>query len=471
MTVGAPVALGAHYVFDGGAWRSHGVGSHVPNPRPGQTTHLWDEEARTFGIPPLAPLPTMPTFHPDGATFTGPDAIYADQIAAQGDTLTQIVAKAKALATDPARMYTLVLSARTYSIHGFTDGLNANAGVDMPPNVQLWGAGSGRHGGPVTTIRVEPDTSTYTTATCLWNPNDPHSTPKLQVIRVSESLPGWGIRHVRVACGKQGNDNNGRGHPYNGIRFEECPNQAIAENVVVQGNRGYLTHPPGETGFLTTYLCPDFIFRNIEMDGRELGYSGGDVNQRVSSTGIMVNESTGVIIDATYHHTWCGGTVATWWSRGVATFNVNSYEVGGGNDPVEGIQGGGCLNHERADLCSHYSTKYTLNRIDRGIPSMGVTLNNDTLWDGANISTTTGVRGRLLLVDTANDPTSDVYDKVSVAVWHPYDPLSLGAGHYQRNSADNPDGQPMAMTRRGNALPISTNKADGSWTTTTRVRY
>lgn len=474
MTVGAPVALGAHYVLDGGAWKSHGVGTHVPNPEPGQTTHLWDDDARTFGIPPLKTLPTMPTFHPDGATFTGPDAIYADQIAAQGDTLTQIVAKAKALATDPAKLYTLVLSAKTYSIHGFTDGLNANAGVDMPPNVQLWGAGSGRHGGPVTTIRVEPDTSTYTTATCLWNPSDPHSTPKLQILRVSKALPGWGIRHVRIEAGRQGSDNGGHGHPYNGIRFEECPNRVIAENIVIRGTRGYLTHPPGETGHLTTYLCPDFIFRNIEMDGRELGNDSTDVSNRVSSSGIMVNESSGVIIDVTYRYSQCGGTLALWWSRSVSTFNLEARDLGGGVDVTNGqVMGGGCANGERIDLISHYSPRYTLNRIDKGIPSMAFSLNNDMWWDDTTgtMSTTTGVPGRLLIVDAAKDPTSDVYDQPSVSVWHPYDPMSEGPGHYQRNSADNPNGQPMGVTRRGAAVQLSTNKADGSWTTTTRVRY
>lgn len=471
MTVGTPVQTGEHYVFDGGTWRCPATGdSHVPNPAPGQTTHLWDEDARTFGIAPLAPLPAMPTFYPDGAAFTGPDAIYADNIAAAGDTLTQIVAKAKTLATDPAKLYTLVLSAKTYLINGFGDGLNQISGVDMPPNVQLWGAGSGRHGGPVTTIRLVPNTSSYTTATCLWSSTDPYSTPKCQVIRIAHALPGWGIRHVRVECGKQGSDNNGRGHPYNGVRIEECPSRVIVENVVVRGTRGYLTHPPGETGHLCTHECGDVIIRNVELDGRELGNDSTAVANRVSSSGIMINTTKAVVLDATYRHSLCGGVMAIWWSRGVTTCNLEGRDLAGGTDSTNGqIMGGGLVNHERVDQCTHYSGRATLNRIDRGIPSMTWTLNNDMGWD-ANGTTTAGAPGQMMLVDPENDPTTDVFDQVSVAVWHPYDPMSEGAGHYQRNSAENATGQPIAVTRRGAVVPVSTNKTDGSWITTTRVR-
>lgn len=470
MTVGAPVPYGGHLVLDGGAWVDPNTRKrHVPNPEPGRTTHLWDEEARTFDIPPLKPLPTMPTFYPDGATFTGPNAIIADDIATAGDTLTQIVAKAKNLATDAGKMYTLVLSARVYSIRGFGDGLNKISGVDMPPNLSIWGAGSGRHGGPATTIRLEPDTSTYNMATCLWSTSDPYSTPKCQIIRVSNTLPGWAIRHVRIEGAKQGSDNNGRGHPYNGLRFEECPNQVIAENLVIRGTRGFLTHPPGETGHICTHDCPNFIFRNIELDGRELGNDSTTVSNRVSSSGIMVNTSSGVIIDATYRYSQCGGVCAIWWSRGITTFNLEGRDLGGGKDSSNGeTMGGGLINHERADLCTHYSGRATLNRIDKGIPSMAYSLNNDLGWDDATGKTTTaGVPGRMLLVDPANDPTSDVYDRVSVAVWNPYDPMSEGAGHYQRNFA--PNGA-MAMTRGGNAKPLSTNDSTGAWVETKKVR-
>ena len=467
--IGAPIARGAHYGFDGSKWRGSVVPHHVPNPLPGQTTHVWDEHARTFGQAPLAPLPAMPTFYPDGATFTGQNAIYADQIAAAGDTLTQIVAKAKAQATNASTLYTLVLSAKTYLINGFGDGLNQISGVDMPPNLQIWGAGSGRHGGPVTTIRLVPNTSAYNMTNHTWG--GAYGTPKCHVFRIAKTLPGWGIRHVRVECTRQGSDNNGRGHPYDGIRFEECSNRVIAENIVVRGTRGYLSHPPGETGHLTTYLCPDFIIRNIELDGREIGNDSTAVSNRVSSSGIMVNESTGVIMDVTYRYSLVGGTLALWWSRGITTFNIEGRDLAGGTNATDGsVMGGGLINHERVHQATHYSGRATLNRIDGGIPSMMYTLNNDMGWDDATgwTSTTTGGPGRMMLVDPANDPTSDVYDQVSVAIWHPYDPMSEGAGHYQRNGATS--GPPWAVTRRGAPVPISTNNPDGSWTTTTAVR-
>lgn len=469
MTVGAPTQAGGRYWFDGTTWRGHTLTPHVPNPLPGRTTHVWDEQARTFGVAPLHPLPAMPTFYPDGTQFTGANAIVADDIAAAGDTLTQIVAKAKALATNASTLYTLVLSAKTYVIRGFTDGLNVISGVDMPPNVQLWGAGSGRHGGPVTTIRLEPHTSAYDLTNCTWTGS--YGTPKLHVIRAAKTLPGWGIRHLRIECGKQGTDNNGRGHPYNGVRFEECSGKVIAENLVIRGTRGWLPYPPGETGHLITYKCPDVIIRNIELDGRELGNESTAISNRVSTSGVMINETSGVMMDVTYRYSLAGGPLALWWSRGFTTFNLEARDVGGGiNSQTGQTMGAALVNQERVHRATHYSGRATLHRLDQGIPNLQYTLNNDQLWDDATggLSSTTGVPGTCLLVDAANDATSDVYDRITVQTWHPYDPMSEGAGHSQRNSATS--GPAWAVDRRGRVVTLSMNNADGSWQETSAVR-
>lgn len=74
MRGGAPVDAGAHYVMRDGAWVDPNTqAGHVPNPGPGETTHLWDEHARTFGQAPLAPIPPMPTMYPGLNRISGVD--------------------------------------------------------------------------------------------------------------------------------------------------------------------------------------------------------------------------------------------------------------------------------------------------------------------------------------------------------------------------------------------------------------
>lgn len=471
MTVGAPLANGGHYVLRGGAWTDPNTQTgHVPNPLPGRTTHLWDEHARTFGQAPLAPLPPMPTFVPDRTPYTGPRAIIADDLAAPGDTLTQIVAKAKAVASDPALLYVLVLSARVYEVNGFGDGLNQISGVDVPPNLALWGAGSGIDAGPTTTIRLNPHTSAYNITNCTWT--GAYGTPKCMLLRCAKPIAGWFIRNLSVEGGKQGVDNNGRGHPYNGISLEEASNGPLVENVRVQGVRGYLAQPPGETGSITTWKSDRAVIRNVEIDGRELGYTGQDKAQRVSSAGIMIDEATNTaLIDVHVHHTQCGGgAIALWWSRAVSTFNLYAHDMGGGLNTAGEVMGSSGVNQERVHLATHYSARITTDRLPisgNNGSSLQYTLNNDLLWDDTTgwTSATTGVPGRCLLIDPARDVTSDVFDDITVDIWPDYDPL--GTGGTQRNGPGE-NAAPRAVTRARRPVTLTMGDGAGGWVKHTR---
>lgn len=465
------IAPGGVYVADGTAWRA-GALTPLPlhvvdNPGPGQTTTAWDEGARTFGVKPLYPLPVMPVFYADGAAFTGPNAIRAVDIQSAGDGLRQIVDKAAALATDPAKIYTLVLEAKTYTLSGFTHGAARLSGVQIPPNLAIWGAGSGPTG---TVIRLLQDTSEYNLATCTW-PGD-YGTPKCGVLRVEQAKPGWAIRHVRVECSRQGTDNNGKGHPYNGIQILQGTGRQVVENVHVRGHRGYLHHPPGEAGGITAWQAAEVIMRNIEIDGRELGSTSDAVAARVSSAGIMIDETRAVLIDVYVHHLFTGGGgVAIWWSGGVTTFNVSGHHLGGGVDPTEGVMGCAGINHERADLITHYSPRFVMDRVGPnalGAASLQFAMANDMGWqwqDGTATLVPGGVPGRMLLVDPMHDPTSDVLGRVSTQSPATYNPMGEDpAVHYQRNSVTS--GPTWLLDRDGAVMNAAGSTPDGDW-----VRY
>ena len=173
------------------------------------------------------------------------------------------------------------------------------------------------------------------------------------------------------------------GHEYNGLRLERA--NGVIDNLYINGISGYDKIPPGETGAISLNKVTSLAITNTEIDGRRNGV-------RVSSSPIMPNNSSNILVEDCYlHHTLTGGGGIAWFNSSDSVVrNVRSEYIGSGSGKLSGY----CFNHEQSTRITYYDPIMVCDR-----NAVGGTLHMSLNADAA--------RGGVDCVVTVNNPTWD----------------------------------------------------------------
>jgi hypothetical protein len=162
------------------------------------------------------------------------------------------------------------------------------------------------------------------------------------------------------------------GHEYNGLRLSRA--NGVVDNVYINGITGYDSVPPGETGGISIFQCTSVRVTNTEVDGRRAGV-------RVSSSPVMVNNSSGITFqDCYFHHSLTGGGGIAWFeSRDSTVTRVRSEYIGSGTGKLAGY----CFNHEQSTRITYNDPVMICDRKTTG-GTLHMSLNADAARGGTD---------------------------------------------------------------------------------------
>lgn len=282
---------------------------------------------------------------------TGPGYVRYEDLYRSGDDLQTVINKVTGnrVLTFPEGVFTIPPNFR----NGYKDGVRLGH--------RSYGAGCrGLAGsGPTTIFR-------------MTSSNQPKWTSGASPYMLIHAISSSGYPNINVEFRNFQIQGTNLGHEYNGLRLSRA--QGLIDNVYINGITGYDSVPPGETGGISLFQCSSLRITNTEVDGRRAG-------ARVSSSPVMVNNSSGITFqDCYFHHSLTGGGGIAWFeSRDSTVTRVRSEYIGTGTGKFSGV----CFNHEQSTRITYNSPVMVCDRKTTG-GTLHMALNSDSARGGTD---------------------------------------------------------------------------------------
>lgn len=288
---------------------------------------------------------------PLGNQPTGPGIVRYQDKYVSGDRITATQARM----SSPAMMS---YPAAVFQDADFAEGSGKIMGYI--PSVCTGMLGSGVD---LTVFQMVPGSSTKTAPTTGTN--------GLYLFRTQTSPAGGFTMSSFTLCGTEQpvDPNKGRPHAYNGFMLDHVNAPQISD-VRDVGIPGSGNSPPDECFAHNDFGCTNSVYIRFEGDGR-IGVGTGswytpsfyNVGDRVGSSPLGFNSSTGPTLTDVYIHHSYAGMITFWQTNGATTYNLRSEHNGSGS----GLLSGHGVNHERpSGVYEHNNPTIIIDRTPNG---------------------------------------------------------------------------------------------------------